>query len=118
MPSSGPRRKRNMRLWREPSDADLVMATHDATYGLAARVVGLRVMRSWSVVQLVTGLAARVGELTRIPPAAFQHLDPLRRNLTENCRENHGMFRAAAGRFGFAQGLAEGDDRLARHLVW
>ena len=31
-------------LWRERSDADLVMATHDATLGLAARAVGFRVI--------------------------------------------------------------------------
>lgn len=30
-------------LWRERSDADLVMATHDSTLGLAARAVGFRV---------------------------------------------------------------------------
>ena len=31
-------------LWRERSDADLVMATHDAALGLAARAVGFRVI--------------------------------------------------------------------------
>jgi predicted nucleic acid-binding protein len=31
-------------MWRERSDADLVMATHDATLGLAARAVGFRVI--------------------------------------------------------------------------
>ena len=31
-------------LWRERSDADLVMATHDASLGLAARAVGFRVI--------------------------------------------------------------------------
>jgi predicted nucleic acid-binding protein len=31
-------------LWREQSAADLVMATHDASLGLAARAVGLRVV--------------------------------------------------------------------------
>jgi len=31
-------------LWRERSDADLVMATHDAALGLAARAVGFRVL--------------------------------------------------------------------------
>jgi prevent-host-death family protein len=31
-------------LWRERSDADLLMATHDATLGLAARAVGFRVI--------------------------------------------------------------------------
>ena len=31
-------------MWRERSDADLVMATHDAALGLAARAVGFRVI--------------------------------------------------------------------------
>ena len=31
-------------LWRERTDADLVMATHDAALGLAARAVGFRVI--------------------------------------------------------------------------
>ncbi len=31
-------------IWRERSDADLVMATHDAALGLAARAVGFRVI--------------------------------------------------------------------------
>ncbi len=31
-------------LWRERSDEDLVMATHDAALGLAARAVGFRVI--------------------------------------------------------------------------
>jgi len=31
-------------LWRERSDTDLVMATHDAALGLAARAVGFRVI--------------------------------------------------------------------------
>jgi hypothetical protein len=31
-------------LWRERSDADLVMATHDTALGLAARSVGFRVI--------------------------------------------------------------------------
>jgi hypothetical protein len=31
-------------LGRERSDADLVMATHDAALGLAARAVGIRVI--------------------------------------------------------------------------
>ncbi len=31
-------------LWHERSDADLVMATHDAALGLAARAVGFRVI--------------------------------------------------------------------------
>jgi predicted nucleic acid-binding protein len=31
-------------LWRERSDGDLVMATHDAALGLAARAVGFRVI--------------------------------------------------------------------------
>ncbi len=31
-------------VWRERSDADLVMATHDAALGLAARAVGFRVI--------------------------------------------------------------------------
>ena len=31
-------------LWRERTDADLVMATHDAAFGLAARAVGFRVI--------------------------------------------------------------------------
>jgi predicted nucleic acid-binding protein len=31
-------------LWRERSDRDLVMATHDAALGLAARAVGFRVI--------------------------------------------------------------------------
>jgi hypothetical protein len=31
-------------LWRERSDAELVMATHDAALGLAARAVGFRVI--------------------------------------------------------------------------
>ncbi len=31
-------------LWRERSDANLVMATHDAALGLAARAVGFRVI--------------------------------------------------------------------------
>ncbi len=31
-------------LWREPSDADLIVATHDAALGLAARAVGFRVI--------------------------------------------------------------------------
>ena len=31
-------------MWRERSDADLLMATHDAALGLAARAVGFRVI--------------------------------------------------------------------------
>jgi len=31
-------------MWRERSDAELVMATHDAALGLAARAVGFRVI--------------------------------------------------------------------------
>ncbi len=31
-------------LWRERADVDLVMATHDAALGLAARAVGFRVI--------------------------------------------------------------------------
>jgi predicted nucleic acid-binding protein len=31
-------------LWRERSDAELLMATHDAALGLAARAVGFRVI--------------------------------------------------------------------------
>ena len=31
-------------LWRERAGADLVMATHDAALGLAARAVGFRVI--------------------------------------------------------------------------
>lgn len=31
-------------LWRERSDLDLIMATHDAALGLAARAVGFRVI--------------------------------------------------------------------------
>ena len=31
-------------MWRERSDADLVMATHDAALGLAARAIGFRVI--------------------------------------------------------------------------
>jgi hypothetical protein len=31
-------------LWRERADGDLVMATHDAALGLAARAVGFRVI--------------------------------------------------------------------------
>jgi predicted nucleic acid-binding protein len=31
-------------LWRERSDADLLMATHDAALGLAAQAVGFRVI--------------------------------------------------------------------------
>ncbi len=44
MPSSGLGHKWNVRLWRECSNADPVLATYDAAFGLAAQAVGFLVI--------------------------------------------------------------------------